>query len=131
MGPELFEFIQSPELMFKLKHAAARGTPPAAAISADLMAKFPSGIRDSAIKRRVGLFIAALLDAEGFSVARANVRMKDPLFATGAVYRERTPAVSESGDLISRLASAFTEEEARRLVGSLLVRFPELRKVRG
>src|SRR5208283_4853625 len=75
MGLELVSFLQRPVILSKLREAAERGTQPVAAVSKDLLANFPSVIHDPAVKRRVGFFVAAVLDGEGYSVSQANVRM--------------------------------------------------------
>lgn len=128
VGPELLDFLRRPEIVAKLRATAAKGTPPAAAVSADLLANFPSAIRDPALKRKVGVFIAGVLDEHGFDVARPNVRMKDPLFTTGAVYKLRAQEAAPV-DLVSRFAAALTEEEAEQMLERLLKRFPALRKL--
>lgn len=58
-------------------------------------------------------------------MAQSNVRMKDRLFSSGAVYAERPAAGADPVDLVARLAEALTEDEARRMVRLLLTRFPE------
>jgi hypothetical protein len=129
LGAELLEFLKSPQTLEKLKGAAQRGTPPAAVVSGELLARFPTIIGDAAAKRRVGLFIAAVLDAEGFSLAQSNVRIKDPLFTTGAVYRKRAEEGAGAADLESRLVSTLTEHEAQRMMRALLARFPKLNRM--
>ena len=128
LGPEVFAFLQRPEIIAKLKEAAAAGTQPVSAISLDLLASFPSVIRDAAMKRRVGFFIAAILDAEGFDVLEPNVRTKNPVFASGAIYQKRSEPTTTLTNLISRLSDAFTEDEARQFVEFLIARFPGLKK---
>lgn len=128
LGPEVLAFLQRPEIIAKLKEAAAAGTQPVTAISLDLLASFPSVIRDAAMKRRVGFFIASILDVEGFSVLQPNVRMKNPLFATGAIYKKRSEPTTTSTDLISRLSGVLTNDEARQLVEFLIEKFPNLKK---
>jgi hypothetical protein len=122
---DLLAFLQRPEITRKLTAAARAGTPPAGAISGDLLATFEPAIHKPEVKRRVGLFIAAVLEEFGFRVAKANVRMKNSLFSSGAVYAERPAAGADLVDLVARLAEAFTEDEARRMVRLLLTRFPE------
>jgi hypothetical protein len=124
-GAELLAFLQRPEITKKLTAAARAGTPPAGAISGDLLANFEPAIHKSEVKRRVGLFIAAVLEDLGFRVSQSNVRMKNSLFGSGAVYAERSAAGADPVDLVARLAEAFTEDEARRMVRLLLTRFPE------
>jgi hypothetical protein len=124
-GAELLAFLQRPEITRKLMAAARAGTPPAGAISGDLLANFEPSIHKPEVKRRVGLFIAAVLEDRGFRVAQSNVRMKDGLFTSGACYAARTAAGADPVDLMARLAEAFTEDEARRMVRLLLTRFPE------
>lgn len=126
--PEVLAFLQRPEIIAKLKEAAAAGTQPVTAISLDLLASFPSVIRDAAMRRRVGFYIAAILDAEGFDVLEPNVRTKNPVFASGALFKKRSEATTTLTNLISRLADALTEDEARQLVEFLIARFPALKK---
>jgi hypothetical protein len=128
LGRELMAFLQRPDILAKLRDAAERGTQPAAAISTELLENFPSVIRDPAVKRRVGFFVAAILDGEGFSVAQANVRLRNPLFASSAIYRKRPESPTPAGNLVSRLADALTEAEALELVELLIDRFPGLKK---
>ncbi|GLI94681.1 hypothetical protein [Methylocystis echinoides] len=128
MGRELLEFIESPEISAKLKDAARKGEPPAGAISPDLLARFAATIREDAVKRRAGLFIAAVLDAAGFAVVRANVRIKDRVFSTASIYAPRPPE-PEPEDLITRIANSMTETEAYQIIGALTERFPSLKKM--
>ena len=72
----------------------------------------------------------AVLDAHGFEVSHAGVRLKDdPLFATGAVYRRRsiTAGTSDAFDQFDRLVKALTPVEAQGALRALLLNFPELR----
>jgi hypothetical protein len=128
VGRELIAFLRRPDILAKLREAAERGTQPVSAVSKDLLANFTSVIRDPAVKRRVGFFVAAVLDGEGFNVVQANVRMKDPLFKSGAVYKKRPEPTTTPGSLLSRLADAVTEDEARQFVEFLIDRFPGLKK---
>jgi hypothetical protein len=128
VGRELIAFLQRPDILAKLRDAAERGTQPAAAISSELLENFPLMIRDPAMRRRLGLFVAAILDGEGFAVSRPNVRLTNELFASGAVYRKRTEPTTKPANLISRLSDALTEDEAGQLVEFLIDRFPGLKK---
>jgi hypothetical protein len=128
MGLELLSFLRRPDVMAKLRDAAERGTQPAAAISAELSESFPSVIHDPAVKGKLGFFVAAVLDGEGFSVARANVRLRNPLFKSAAIFRRRAEQTTTPGNLLSRLADAVTEAEAQELVELLIDRFPRLKK---
>jgi hypothetical protein len=128
VGRELIAFLQRPDILAKLREAAERGTQPAAAISMELLENFPTVIRDPGLKRKVGFFVAAVLDGEGFSVAQANVRLKNPLFASAAIYRKRAEPTTTPGNLLSRLSDTFTEAEAQELVEFLIDRFPALKK---
>jgi hypothetical protein len=123
-GAEILAFLQRPEIKRKLTAAVRAGTPPAGAISADLLAQFEPVIHKPEVKRRVGQFVAAILEELGFCLAQSNVRMKDKLFTTASVYAERSWTGPDPADLVSRLAKALTEDEARRMVRLLLKRFP-------
>jgi hypothetical protein len=128
MGAELMSFLRRPNVLKVLRKAAERGTQPVAAISTELMAHFPTVIHDPTVKRRIGFFVAAVLDGEGFSVERANVKMKDPLFKSAAVFRKRPEPTTTPPNVIARLSAALTdaltEDEARQLVEFLIARFP-------
>jgi hypothetical protein len=132
MGPELLSFLQRPDILTKLRKAAERGTQPVASISTELLAHFPSVIHDPVLKRKTGFFVSAILDGEGFAVERANVRMKNPLFKSGAVFRKRPDPKTTPPNVIARLSDALigslTEDEIRQLVESLSARFPALKK---
>jgi hypothetical protein len=128
LGSEIMEFLQRPEIIAKLKEAATAGTQPLTAISLELVASFPSVIRDAALKRRAGFFISAILNAEGFDVLEPNVRTKNPIFSSAALFKKRSEATTALTSLISRLAAALTEDEARQLVECLIARFPALKK---
>jgi len=128
VGRELIAFLQRPDILAKLRDAAERGTQPAAAISSELSENFPQVVRDAAVKRKLGFFVAAILDGEGFSVARANVRLRNPLFKSAAIFRKRAEPTTKPANLISRLSEALTEDEAGQLVEFLIDRFPGLKK---
>ena len=128
LGSEILAFLERPEVIAKLKEAAAAGTQPVTAISLDLLASFPSVIRDAALKRRTGFFISAILDAEGFDVLESNVRAKNPVFSSAALFKKRSEATTTLTNLLSRLAAALTEDEAQQLVECLIARFPSLKK---
>jgi len=122
-GAELLAFLQRPEITRKLTAAARAGTPPAGAISGDLLANFQPAIHKPEVKRRVGLFIAAVLEDLGFRVSQSNVRLKDGLFTSGACYAERSP-VADPIDWVARVAAILSEDEACRMMSLLLTRFP-------
>jgi hypothetical protein len=126
-GAELLAFLQRPEIKKKLTAAARAGTPPAGAVSADLLANFEPSIHKPKIKRQTGMFIAAVLDELGFRVAQSNVRMKDALFTSGACYEERSAAADAVG-LVALIAASLTKDEARQMVRLLLTRFPDHRR---
>ncbi len=127
-GAELLAFLQRPKITRKLTAAARAGTPPAGAISGDLIANFEPAIHKPEVKRRVGLFIRVIMEELGFRVLQSNVRLRDRLFSSGAVYAERSAAGTDRVDLVSRLAGTFNEAEAQRMIEALLLRFPELRR---
>ena len=132
MGRELILFLRRADILKKLTKAAERGTQPVAAITKELLAHFPTVIHDPAVKRKVGFFVSAILDSEGFSVERANVKMKNPLFKSAAVFRKRPEPTTTPPNVIARLSAALTdaltEDEARQLVEFLIARFPALKK---
>jgi hypothetical protein len=132
MGRELILFLRRADILKKLTKAAERGTQPVAAITKELLAHFPTVIHDPAVKRKVGFFVSAILDSEGFSVERANVKMKNPLFKSAAVFRKRPEPTMTPPNVIARLSAALTdaltEDEARQLVEFLIARFPALKK---
>jgi hypothetical protein len=98
MGRELILFLRRADILKKLTKAAERGTQPVAAITKELLAHFPAVIHDPAVKRKVGFFVSAILDSEGFSVERANVKMKNPLFKSAAVFREASRADDDTAE---------------------------------
>jgi hypothetical protein len=126
-GAELLAFLRTPAIKKKLTAAARAGTPPAGAISADLLAHFEPSIHKPEIRRKTGMLIAAVLDELGFRVAQSNVRMKDALFTSGACYEERS-TTTDAVDLVARIAASLTEDEARQMVRLLLTRFPDHRR---
>lgn len=134
MGTELISFLRRRDIVRKLREAAERGTQPVAAISAELLVHFPTVIHDPAVKRRIGFFVSAILDGEGFSVERTNVRMKNSLFKSGAIFRKRpdpkTPPPNAIARLSTALMDALTEDEARQLVELLSARFPAKKRGR-
>ena len=127
-GRKLFAFLQRPDILAKLLEAAERGTQPAAEISTELLQNFPSMLRDPVARRQTGFFVSALLDGEGYAVARANVRLRNPLFKSAAIYRKRPEPTTESGNLLSRLSNTLTKAEAQELVELLVDRFPGLKR---
>jgi len=127
-GHELLSFLESPAIMKKLEEAAARGIQPVGVISTELLAQFPTVVRDPTVRRRLGIFVAALLHGQGFEVERANVKLKNSLFASGAVFRKRPVPTTPTPTLISRLAGSLTLDESRELVALLSARFPGLKK---
>jgi ATP-dependent exoDNAse (exonuclease V) alpha subunit len=132
MGTELISFLRRRDIVRKLREAAERGTQPMAAISAELLVQFPTVIHDPAVRRRIGFFVSAILDGEGFGVERTNVRMKNSLFKSGAVYKKRPDPKTTPPNAFARLSAALmdalTEDEARQLVELLGTRFPALKK---
>src|ERR1700719_422010 len=102
-GAELLAFLQRPEITRKLTAAARAGTPPAGAISEDLLVYGEPAAQPSEVKRRDGWFIAAVLEDLGFRVSQSNVRMNNSLFGSAAVYAERPAAGADPVDLVERL----------------------------
>ena len=132
MGAELISFLRRRDVLAKLRKAAERGTQPVAAISPELMEHFPTVIHDPAVKRRIGFFVSAILDGEGFSVERTNVRMTNSLFKSGAIFRKRPDPKTTTPNAIARLSAALmdalTEDEIRQLVALLSARSPDQKK---
>ena len=128
VGRDLLAFITRPEIQAKLKEAADGDIPPIMAVSDDLLASFPaSAFEDPMNKRRLGLLISATLDELGYEPARSNVRIKNPLFASGSTYKRKTGASAATVDLLPRLISVLSEEEAERMIDGIVDRFPALK----
>jgi hypothetical protein len=123
--PEEFEFVQRAEIREKLLARAAQGSQPIAAITDELLGAFPSIATDMSQRRRFGLYIAAVLRDEGYVVRRSNVRMRNKLFTSGAVFRREELSVPT--DLIRRIVASLTTDEAEHALDLLISRFPNLR----
>lgn len=128
IGRDLVNFVGRPDIKAKLKAAAEKGIPPVMAVSDDVLANFPSGAFDDPMnKRRLGLLIAATLDELGYEQGRSNVRIKNPLFASGSTYRRKSVSATVETDLIPRLIAVLSEQEAERMIDGIIDRFPSLK----
>lgn len=128
VGRAMIDFIERPDIREKLQKAAEDGIPPVMAISGDALAAFPPGMLDDQMnKRRLGLLVAATLDELGYEPARSNVRIKNPVFASGSIYRRKSSSPIPPDGLVSRLAATLTEQEAEWMIDAIIDRFPSLR----
>lgn len=97
--------------------AAKAGEPPAAAVSALLLAEFGEQMRSPRLRQFSGLTVAALLEEAGYEIARTGVRLTDdPLFTVGTLFKKRTagePPENVETTLLDRFLDSLTEEELR------------------
>jgi hypothetical protein len=126
-GLELWKFFQEPEIAQKLIDRAEADSPSVGGVSADLMARFGDVLRDPAARRKMGVFIAATMASHGYEVAQAKVRLKDPVFTSGAVYKKRHSAAAAPAELLARIAGSLTRSEAVELIQLLKHLHPGLR----
>lgn len=134
-GTETNEFFSHPEIRKKLVEAARTGRPPVAAISRALLAAVPGVVEDPTAKRRIGLLIGAILDAEGFEPDRPGVRITDPLFNSGSTYRlkpeghgsgrSRDPIATDADEFIRRVCRSMTKHQAAVAIETLRTGFPD------
>ncbi len=116
-GHEILEFIGSAPIRKRLREAAARGSVPMTAISADLLRLFGKGLTNRPpIRRFAGLCVRAVLEDEGFELVETGVTVRnDPLFRTGSVYQLRDDADKpDASDLLERFIDCLTEREVAR-----------------
>jgi hypothetical protein len=135
-GTEINAFFQNPEVQKKLVDAARTGRPPVAAVSRELLAAVPRVGEDPTAKRRIGLLIGALLDAEGFEPDRPGVRITDPLFNSGSTYRlkpeghgsgrSRDSSASDADEFIRRICRTMTNHQAGVAIETLRTSFPDV-----
>jgi hypothetical protein len=112
-------FLKEDKIRRTLIAAATAGDPPVAAISRSLVERVGSkDVKSAQVKQFTGLSVRAVLEEEGFEVARTGVWLgDDPVFSTGAVYRKVTPQKTTAGgsDFMDRLARTLNDDEAHRL----------------
>jgi hypothetical protein len=123
-GQEVLEYLQSPGARELLSQAAERGVPPVTAVSAKLLQLLgPAPFKKTLTKQFCGLVVRALLEEEGYTVAKTGVRVRnDPIFVSGAVYTQVPTAPTEERGLLERLMSSLTPEEMRWASSFLLSR---------
>ena len=118
-GQEILNFLREDKTRRTLTAAAAAGDPPVAAISRGLVERVgPKDVKSAQVKQFTGLSVRAVLEEEGFEVARTGVWLgDDPVFSTGAVYRKVTHQKTSAGgsDLLDRLSRSLNDDEAHRL----------------
>ena len=115
-GREILELVQNTRSRKDLVKAAESGSPPVTAISAKLVDLV--GLKEAKlapIKQFTGLCIRAVLEEEGFQVAETGVRLSnDAVFRTGAVYKRLHVENEEAPDLLHRIITGLTDEEAKQ-----------------
>ena len=116
-GPEILQFVRTPQVRATLIAAAETGAPPVTAISAQLIKLV--GEDDATlmpIKQFTGRCVRAVLEEADFELVETGVRLSnDPVFRTASVYKRNT--ASEKGDaakLLVRFIASLTDAEARQ-----------------
>lgn len=121
-GLELFEFLSSPNGRKMLRDATERGGPAVGGVSDALIERFGWALfRDPLMRRFVGMATRAIMDAEGYELARPIGRMRrDKLFSAGAVYRRRRDGDAAAlGPDIIRSLDNLTPEQAKLAIAHL------------
>lgn len=123
-GPDLFAAVANRR--DALVRAAREGRPPVAVVSDAAVELL--GQKEAAkiiVRQFLGTCVRAVLDAENFVVANPKVRIVgDPLFKTGATYRETGPA-KPAFDLLERFVTILDDNEAQRALELLQQRFDQ------
>jgi hypothetical protein len=118
-GAEVLEFLSGAKGRKLLVATAADGDPPVSAISGEL-AKILSAkdLKLTPVKQFVGLAVRAVLEEEGYEVARTGVWLgDDPVFSTGAVYQKSAqPRAADADDFLERFVEMLSEAEMGRAV---------------
>jgi hypothetical protein len=115
-GELIFADIRSKNWRDELARTALSGRPPAGAYSQRAIQLVgDKTARKPVFRQFLGLCVRAVLEEEGFEVARPRVRLKnDPLFVTGALYRRRPSTVNLKADLLERFLDTLTSAEMKR-----------------
>jgi hypothetical protein len=112
----------------ELVNHAGGPVPPVNAISRQLGELFPELIVQKKMRQRIGLFVSSVLDEHGWELAKSDIRMADPFFKSGSIFRRTTPTSSSGlGDLFDRMARSMTETEAQDLMRALVAHHPQLK----
>ena len=129
-GQELLDLIRASGTRERLVKAADAGVPPVTAISADAVALVGKGAAKlSPIKQFMGLSVRAVLEEEGFELERTGVRVYDPIFKRGSVYRRINKKQSrDSSDILAGFIRSLNKTNAVR--AQLLLR-EHLRRLTG
>jgi hypothetical protein len=116
-GDKVLKFVRQPSVRKRLVKTARSGEPPITAISKNAIALLgKKAVRLSPIKQFIGLCVRAVLEEEGFEPARAGVRVYDPIFKRGSVYRRVKDKNQGPGasDILALFLRALNKEEAVR-----------------
>jgi len=105
-GEEIVALITDLKIRRELIACAERGEPPVTIVGQRLIDELGIDFaKKLPVRQLAGNLIRGLLEEAGYEVAETGQRVKDPLFATGAVYRKiltREPAFE---DWVSRLTA--------------------------
>lgn len=118
-GADVLEFLNSAKGRKLLVATAAAGDPPVSAISGDLTKILSAkDLKLTPVKQFVGLAVRAVLEEEGFEVARTGVWLgNDPVFSTGAVYQKVSkPSADAADDLLGRFVEMLSDVEMGKVV---------------
>ena len=127
-GFELLEFLSSPTGRHMLRDATDRGIPAVGGVSDALIERFGWALfRDPLVRRFVGMATRAIMDSEGFELARPIGRMRrDKLFSAGAVYRRRRDGDADAlGPDITAYLDNLTPDQAKLAIARLRSRLRE------
>jgi|SRR5665213_1612738 len=115
-GDKILRLARQPAIRKKLVKAARSGEPPITAISQSAMALLgKEAVSTSSIKQFIGLCVRAVLEEEGFEPARAGVRVYDPIFKRGSVYRRLNENKgSDASDILDIFLRVLNKAEAVR-----------------
>lgn len=99
-----------------------RGIPAVGGVSDALIERFGWALfRDPLVRRFVGMATRAIMDSEGFELARPIGRMRrDKLFSAGAVYRRRRDGDADALGLdITNYLDNLTPDQAKLAIARL------------
>ena len=90
-GAALWDFLHRPETVAALQTAVVLRRPGVEAIAPSLLTKFPHQTRKLKFRQMVGHMIRQVMEENGFTLGRANVRIsrRSILFRYGSVYQAK------------------------------------------
>ena len=93
-GPEIWAYLQSPDMILRMKTASYLGKPAVEPLSPALLRQFGGEITQDRYKQMIGHMVRQIMEHHGYQLDRSGVKIRRPgnMFYSASKYKERAAA---------------------------------------